>query len=289
MISICLPTRGRPDFFKIMCMSVLKTAANPEDIEFVSYHDTDDTSVYEYVGNHKEVIGERIVQSQMYNECFKVATGPIYMFGVDDIVFYTKNWDKVVKNVFDKSVDKIVFVHPNDEDFGERLGVMGFLHKNWIDALGYFMPPYFAAWYADNWITDIANLINRKVFLSQIIVKHLNPTQDQTHKEYIAKEGDAWTIYSSKGWERERDASILQSILDKSLPKCCTEMEIDLLDLFFPVQMSEEQKKFVEGHGIYDLPLRELVKKVTYLGNGRVILHYKSKQIRLDGKCGFCD
>ncbi len=270
-------------------MSALKTAANPDDIEFVSYHDVDDTSVYAYTGNHKEVLGERIVQSQMYNECLKVATGPIYMFGVDDIVFYTKNWDKCVKNVFDKSADKIIFVHPNDESFGERLGVTGFLHKNWIDAVGYFMPPYFAAWYADNWITDLANLIQRKVFLPQVIVKHLNPTQDTTHREYMKKEGDAWAVYSSKVWERERDAGFLRAVIDKALPKCCTELEIDLLDLFFPAQMPSDRRKFVEAHGVYDLPLKELLKNPKYLGNGRIIIYYRSKQIRPDGKCGFCD
>jgi hypothetical protein len=211
------------------------------------------------------------------------------MFGVDDIVFYTKNWDKCIKNIFDTSEDKIVFVHPNDEDFGERLGVMGFMHKNWIDAVGYFMPPYFAAWYADNWITDLANLINRKIFLPQVIIKHLNPTQDSTHREYMKKEGGAWEVYTSKQWERERDAELLKTAIDKSLPKCCTELEIDLLDLLIPAQMPSDKRKFIEAHGIYDLSIRDMSKNITYLGNGRVKFLYRSRQIRPDGKCGFCE
>src|SRR3989344_4010932 len=114
MISICLPTRGRPESFKKMCLSVLENAAEPDDIEFISYHDKDDTSIYEYVGNHKEIIGERIIQSAMFNECHKIATGPIYMFMVDDMIFDTKGWDKSVKEVFDRSSDKIIFVFPSD-------------------------------------------------------------------------------------------------------------------------------------------------------------------------------
>ena len=111
MISICTPTRGRPESFKKMCLSVLENATEPDDIEFIVYRDDDDESVYEYIGNHKEIVGERIIQSQMYNECYKIATGSIYMFLPDDMLFCTKDWDTYVKEAFDKSVDKIIFVY----------------------------------------------------------------------------------------------------------------------------------------------------------------------------------
>ena len=145
MISICLPTRGRPEAFKRMCQSALTLATNPNDIEFVSYHDNDDPAVYEYIGNHKEVFGARIIQSNMYNFCYKVATGPICAFIPDDCVFYTQGWDEIIRGIFDASGDKILFVHPNDKYHRSRFGALGFLHKNWIDTVGYFIPPYFSA------------------------------------------------------------------------------------------------------------------------------------------------
>ena len=156
MISIILPTRGRPEFFKRMCLSVLDNASEPNDIEFVSYRDNDDPSIYEYFGNHKEVSGNRINHSQTFNECYKIAVGPIYMFATDDMVFYTKEWDKHVKEAFDQSVDKIIFVYANNKYTRSSFGTVGFLHKNWIDTVGYFTPPYFAAWYTDHWINDVA-------------------------------------------------------------------------------------------------------------------------------------
>src|SRR3989344_1734753 len=109
MISICLPTRGRPESFKKMCFSVLENAAEPNDIEFISYHDKDDKSVYEYVGNHTEIIGDRIIQSQMFNECQKIAAGPVFMWTCDDIYFVTKGWDTIIKETFNNSKDKIIF------------------------------------------------------------------------------------------------------------------------------------------------------------------------------------
>lgn len=224
MISICLPTRGRPEPFKQMCLSALKTADNPNDIEFVSYHDIDDTSVYEYFGNHKEVLGDRIVQSAMFNECQKIATGPIYMFMVDDMVFETYGWDTAVTEVFKKSDDKILFVYPNDGIYRHikaGFGAVGFIHKNWIDTVGYFLPPYFAAWYADNWINALAGRINRKVYLPQIQLKHLVVVDDETHKDYQEKITHSKEIYYSreKHNERERDAMLLQGFIDKNQKK----------------------------------------------------------------------
>ncbi len=185
MISICLPTRGRPESFKNMCVSVLDNAFDPDNIEFVVYRDNDDTSVYEHVGNYKEVVGDRIIQSQMYNECLKAAEGPIYMFAADDIIFYTKDWDKSVKEAFDNSADKIIFVHPRGRN--DNFGSVGFLHKNWIDTVGYFLPPYFTAGKSDRWINYIADKISKRVCLEQVKMRHLGAGDDKTHIEYLKR------------------------------------------------------------------------------------------------------
>jgi len=217
MISICLPTRGRPESFKKMYISALQNAVEPDEIQFVVYRDNDDESIYEYPKNHKEVRGERIIQSQMYNECQKVATGPIYMFAADDIVFCTKDWDKRVAETFEKYPDKILFVFPNDKRYRSRFGSTGFMHKNWVDALGYFLPPYFAAQYADNWVNCISGGVNRKIYLGDVIIVHCVITDDKTHAEYWRRGQELQSkrvYYFSKKEERERSITILQKFID---------------------------------------------------------------------------
>ena len=80
MISICIPARGRPTIFKRFWDSVLDNASHPDNIEVISYHDNDDPSVYEYRGNHVEIIADRqrTPLSNTINECVKLAKGPIY-------------------------------------------------------------------------------------------------------------------------------------------------------------------------------------------------------------------
>lgn len=222
MISICVPTRGRPEFFKRMCLSSLKNASNPNDIEFVIYRDNDDNSIYEYFGNHQEVVGDRINHSQTFNECYKIAAGPIYMLGADDMVFYTKEWDIRVKEAFDQSADKIIFAYPNDRYARSRFGTNPFLHKNWIETVGYFAPPYFAAWYSDYWLNDVATKINRRVFLRGAVIKeigideHAGQIDDKTQEEYDKRkhEYNCKGIYLSKEDERKKNAELLQYFID---------------------------------------------------------------------------
>ena len=157
----------------------------------------------------------------MFNECQKIAKGPIYMFMVDDMVFESKSWDKAVIEAFEKSNDKILFVYPSD-GIGRHVnfGAIGFLHKNWIDTVGYFIPPYFPAFYADKWINELAIRLNRRVYLGQMIVENLLILDDQTHKEYEVKINDSRRIYHSGGKkkERTRDLQLLQNFIDNFNP-----------------------------------------------------------------------
>lgn len=183
MISLCFATRGRSEIFKQMCLSALETADEPNDVEFVSYHDHDDLSVYEYVGNHKEVFGERMSIILAANESQKIAEGPIYMYGADDMIFKTKGWDIKVKEVFKEYPDKVVLVCPDNDNWKVwKFGVTGFIHKNWIQTLGHFLNPHPDAQSADQWLNEVAGLIDRRVHLPDVVVEHIN-IRDEVHKE----------------------------------------------------------------------------------------------------------
>lgn len=224
MISIILATRKRPELFKAMCLSALDTALEPNEIEFISYHDDDDDSVYEYVGNHKEVVGVAGARTfnQMFNECCKVASGDIYMNIADDCTFRTKGWDKRVRETFDQYPDKIVFVAPDNEEWARwGFGVIGFLHKNWVDTLGYFINPHKWAESSDRWTNEVAVAINRRVHLLDVTVSHEN-VRDQVHKDKNKRGRES--RQTKNYWLPEMDelrkneAKLLQNFIDNFVP-----------------------------------------------------------------------
>ena len=40
----------------------------------------------------------------------------------------------------------------------------GFLHRNWVETVGYFVPPYFSSDFNDTWLNEVADMIGRKIY-----------------------------------------------------------------------------------------------------------------------------
>lgn len=206
MISLCLATKNRPDHFREMWESALSTADHPDNIEVCSYHDFDDSSPYEYPPNHKEVFGPKDTTILvMMNEAQKVATGPIFMFIADDFIFETKGWDTEVLREFDKYPDKIVLLCPDGDCWGRwGYGSLGFVHKNWVDAVGYFIPPFRGAESADRWINEIAVNLGRRVVLKSSCI-HLNERDDVHLSNHRRNRGWRGRYISKEMVERRKE------------------------------------------------------------------------------------
>lgn len=221
MISFCLATRGRTEAFKRFCGSVLETATSPDDIEFITYHDDDDPTVYEYIGNHKEIVGTRNkLITHMDNECFQIAQGPIYASLPDITVFETKGWDDQVKEAFEKYPDKIALVYGNDGYWKWRFAPFWFIHKNWVEAVGHYLPPHKGSQLAEKWLYDVAKMVNRLHYLPEMRITLLTGEyrNDKTHKDFLIrnKRGDFIRLYDTveMAEERVRDAKKLKEFIE---------------------------------------------------------------------------
>jgi hypothetical protein len=219
-ISLLTPTRERPDNIKRMVDSARSTSDN--EVEFIFYVDEDDRASADMIWklDCTVVLGPRIVLSEMWNKCYEYSNSEINMHCGDDIVFRTAHWDSQVKAEFAKVPDKIVLVHGEDGIQGEALATHSFLHRNWTEALGYFVPPYFSSDFNDTWLTDLAVRIGRKVFLPDLYTEHMHPcagkgTWDKTHQERLVRHwaDDVTGKYESMQRDRELDAEKLREFI----------------------------------------------------------------------------
>lgn len=222
MISLLVPTRKRPDNLKRFYESAMATANAPKDVEVVAYVDDDDDSYDFSLPRLRYVRGPRIVLSEMWNKCYDIALGPIYGHMGDDIIFRSDNWDALIKNMFSSYEDKILFVHGDDMSDVHRnnFGTHGFIHKNWVDAVGYFVPPYFSSDFNDTWLNDVANALNRRVYIDAVKTEHMHyvfnkAEKDQTHEERLARHANDRVdeIYAAKKPEREADVEKLRKVM----------------------------------------------------------------------------
>jgi len=190
-------------------------------VEFIFYVDDDDSSYVETLrltGVDSTITGPRVVLSEMWNACAKVASHDVMMHCGDDIVFRSDGWDERVLAEFDTVDDKILFVHGRDGYQDARIGTHGFLHRNWVDAVGYLVPPYFSSDYNDLWLTEVADALGRRRYLPDVYTEHMHPvigkgTWDRTHRERLERHqrDDVQRIYRER--KSERDADVLKLIL----------------------------------------------------------------------------
>jgi glycosyltransferase involved in cell wall biosynthesis len=235
-ISVLLPTRGRPLFMERVVTSAMEKANNPNSLQFVFYIDNDDElskeKIEELVNRYDEnswqedfatikyIIGERIVLSQMWNECFKLADADVVMHCGDDIIFQTTGWDDVVLNQFDAVPDKIAFVYGRDGVHHMSFGTHGFIHRNWVKATGGLFKTMYSSDYNDTYLNHVSEMIGRKFFV-EIYTEHMHPAvgkymYDQTHKDRLERHfaDNVQQLYESTLHLRQEDAALLRKFID---------------------------------------------------------------------------
>lgn len=218
MVSILVPSRGRPDNLRRLYRSLLDTTEG--EWELLVRLDDDDPAWtgYEQPPHQANVTAPRVLLSQAWNDLVPYALGDIFMHGGDDIIFRTPGWDRIVRDAFPP--DRIAFVHGDDlGGKGDKLGTHGFLFREAIETVGYFMPPYFASDYNDLWWNEVYEQIGRRIFVP-IVTEHMHPAfgkaeLDATHLERIERHtsGNVDAIWRDTADKRAADAAKLLACL----------------------------------------------------------------------------
>lgn len=161
--------------------SIIATASRPESIQLVTYIDADDHSYDDLTLNIQwvKVRGPRVRDglvnlSTMWNDCYAQASGDIVMHCGDDIVFRTPGWDVAVREIFDAHPDKILFTFGRDgyQD-GNNFGTHGFIHRKWVETVGFLFPPLFVSDFNDTFLNDVSKAIGRHVEID-IYTEHMH-------------------------------------------------------------------------------------------------------------------
>lgn len=227
-ISLLVPTRGRPDFMVRLWKSALETSANPSNLEISFCLDNDDKNsmkMYREIESPQtNVVSTKryaITLSEKWNYAYSVSSGGLFMHCADDVIFRSKNWDEILIAEFEKVPDRILFVHGRDGAKDARLGTLGFLHKNWVGVIGYFVPPYFNAGYNDAWLTEVSDRINRRRFVPEIFTEHMHfkykkAPFDNTYRDLRRKfkEDNVKKIWADREPDREEDAKKLKKFIE---------------------------------------------------------------------------
>lgn len=198
----------------------MQTAHDPDAIEFIVYVDDDDNS-YDGMGlkNMTFIKGQQLSIAEAWNKCWENASSEFYGLFGDDVVFHDKDWDIAVLERFKDSPDNIGFVYGYDgSPYNDTYGTHGFIHKNWTDTIGYFVPPYFKANYVDLWLNDVAKAIGRHFYIPYYF-EHQHQGMGKAYDDEIyqlGRERDKGMaeLYAQLAPERQKDIDKLKEYME---------------------------------------------------------------------------
>lgn len=174
MISILVPTKGRPIEYNRMIQSVKDTSSYARVFTGIS---EEDKPVYGIDGDlsmpnwmptaHKWEL--------LANHAFITTTSKLFMLGADDTVFATPLWDKALLDHYTALENKIHVYSLRDSR--DKAGTPHpIVTKEYIEAMGYFLPPLFLHWFVDSWTVEIAKANDCFTNFDDYLLIHDKPT-----------------------------------------------------------------------------------------------------------------
>lgn len=182
MIAVLCPTRSRQDQYIRMLQSIESTVSSTIRIISASNDHLD--------GYVEQRFPQDCPTVHMWNKLAEAAhkkdSAKLFMLGADDIIFETPGWDKAIIDHYNALENKIHVYHLQDSR-----DVDGTPHpivtREYMDAMGYFVPPIFLHWFVDSWTVKIAKTNNCFTHFRDFKLIHDKPNDkgrefaDETH------------------------------------------------------------------------------------------------------------
>lgn len=191
LISIILPTRGRPDQLRLLLESFQEHTEDLDKIEVILVVDSDDTQMANFEFPEfplkRVVVEPGLKMGQLNMSGYEASIGEYIMLLNDDVIVRTPNWDKKVLSTFKSFSDEILLVHVNDALFEERLCTFPFLSRTYCKLAGGICQEDYVRYRIDDHIYNVFNLLSvlgthRLVYLPDVIFEHSNFVLDDSKR-----------------------------------------------------------------------------------------------------------
>jgi hypothetical protein len=230
VISLLLPTRGRPALVRRLFASMARMTARPERVEVILYVDEDD------VGSHDldstdfrtvRIIGPRLSMGDYNSACLKQARGDIIILANDDMVIRTPGWDEKIAAMHARIADGVYLAYPNDLFKGSRLATFPILSRRCCDLLGEPYPSAYRGAFIDAHLLDAFKRLQRAgydriEYLGDVVFEHLHyrtgkAPYDETYRRR-GRFGDDFTFIALCETRSRAARRLLSAIRGEAVP-----------------------------------------------------------------------
>lgn len=218
-IAILCPTRGRPEQCRRMIESVRSTSGQAK--VFIV---TDADSLPDYINSlgtldidvYPDMLPTAMKWNSLAMKAMATADAKLFMLGSDDMYFDAPGWDKALLDHYNALENKIhVYALADSRDHDGTPHPI--VTREYIEALGYFVPPIFLHWFVDSWTVAIAKSNGCFTHLKDYKLIHDKPSDygvcDETHNRIRQ-----WGWHSRDQWVNDHCQDYLE--LQKNKLSC---------------------------------------------------------------------
>lgn len=182
LVSLLLPTRGRPALAQRFLRSAAQRAELPEAVEVVVYADEDDVPSHtlDSAGlSCTTIVGPRATMGALNSSCLECSRGEIVVLCNDDIVIRTPGWDRRLREAHAVFDDGVYLAYPNDLFKGRRLCAFPILSRATCDLLGEPFPRAYRGAFIDYHLLDIFKRLEKRgmprlAYLKDVVFEHMH-------------------------------------------------------------------------------------------------------------------
>lgn len=225
-IIILCPTRGRPEQFQRMLKSAKDTSTS---VGVFPAFDYDEKDVHGYLGKDGDDIASLIFPSEiptvykwnfLAERAMKLDETKLFMLGSDDMYFDTPGWDKALLdhyNALENKIHAYAFLDSRDSNGTPHPVVT----REYIQAMGYFIPPIFLHWFVDTWTVEICKSNDCFTHFRDYRLIHDKPSDkgnaDETHsriRQWGWHERDKWVNEKCQIFQKVEENRLRAKIYD---------------------------------------------------------------------------
>jgi hypothetical protein len=235
-IAALIPTRDRINNIVTLIASMIVTADNIENIVLYLGVDDDDPSREKLMKLSKAIPFVKFIPihnngcyigiNKIWNILARESSEDILGYLGDDMVFRTTGWDtEIIKEFTGKNLpdDKIKVVQCHNGWHNENPGccINGFMHRKYMDVLGYFVREEFPIEMSDVWMYQTFAAFDRVKFRFDILIEHMHWAHGKMKKDSTADRmrsdenlEKSYMLWDELLPEKEKDIKILGKYLN---------------------------------------------------------------------------
>lgn len=187
-LSILIPSK-RPSLLQQFIKSLEKNAHDFSQIELVILEDSNGEHLMYRDGNTVRILHPKIPYiSELLYECYSNSSASWIMFGNDDLIMETKDWDLILDKAFKVFDDQIALFYPNDTIFGQDFPCFPIVSRKVLEESNFFPLPNYRRYKVDDSLIQIMPA-GRIVYIPSITLRHLNVVEDSIENPMSNKWG----------------------------------------------------------------------------------------------------